>query len=76
MKKSQQTTDNGQQTTTIHVSYETARGVMMRLGVGEIWHTSDGQWFTAADKAEDHAENMTSTGSVTGKIQYFKLKKF
>ncbi|MBR7126401.1 MAG: hypothetical protein IKC86_07360 [Prevotella sp.] len=84
MKKSQQTTDNGQQTTTIHASYEAARGVMMRLGVGEIWHTSDGQWFTAADKAEDHAEKMTSTGSgsengngsVTGKIQYFKLKKF
>ena len=76
MKKSQQTTDNGQQTTTIHASYEAARGVMMLLGVGEIWHTSDGQWFTAADKAEDHAEKMTSTGSVTGKIQYFKLKKF
>ena len=76
MKKSQQTIDNGQQTTTIHASYEAARGVMMRLGVGEIWHTSDGQWFTAADKAEDHAEKMTSTGSGNGKIQYFKLKKF
>ena len=29
----------------------------MRLGVGEIWHTSDGQWFTAADKAEEHTED-------------------
>ena len=82
MKKSQQTTDNGQQTTTIHASYEAARGVMMRLGVGEIWHTSDGQWFTAADKAEDHAKKMASTGSVTStgsatkNIQYFKIKKF
>lgn len=74
------------ETKPVTASYETARGVMMRLGVGEIWHTSDGQWFTAADKAEDHAEKMTSTdsgngsgngnGSVTGKIQYFKLKKF
>ena len=89
MKKTTSQQDNkttSQQTTTIHVSYETARGVMMRLGVGEIWHTSDGQWFTASDKAEDHAKKMTSTGSgsgngsgngsVTGKIQYFKLKKF
>ena len=64
------------ETKPVTASSETARGVMMRLGVGEIWHTSDGQWFTAADKAEDHAEKMTSTGSVTGKIQYFKLKKF
>ena len=63
------------ETKPVTASYETARGVMMRLGVGEIWHTY-GQWFTAADKAEDHAEKMTSTGSVTGKIQYFKLKKF
>lgn len=70
MKKSQQTTDNGQQTTTIHASYEAARGVMMRLGVGEIWHTSDGQWFTAADKAEEHAKKMKT------QIQHFKLKKF
>ena len=76
MKKSQQTTDNGQQTTTIHASYEAARGVMMRLGVGEIWHTSDGQWFTAADKAEEHAKKMASTGSATKNIQDFKLKKF
>lgn len=76
------------ETKPVTASYETARGVMMRLGVGEIWHTSDGQWFTAADKAEDHAEKMTSTGSATGNgsgngsgngneyIQYFKLKKF
>ena len=64
------------QATPIVASYEAARGVMMRLGVGEIWHTSDGQWFTAADKAEDHAKKMTSTGSVTKNIQYFKLKKF
>ena len=70
MKKSKQTTDNGQQTTTIHASYEAARGVMMRLGVGEIWHTSDGQWFTAADKAEEHASKMKT------QIQYFKIKKF
>lgn len=64
------------QATPIVASSEAARGVMMRLGVGEIWHTSDGQWFTAADKAEDHAKKMTSTGSVTKNIQYFKLKKF
>ena len=70
------------QATPIVASSEAARGVMMRLGVGEIWHTSDGQWFTAADKAEDHAKKMASTGSVTStgsatkNIQYFKLKKF
>lgn len=60
----------------IVASGEAARGVMMRLGVGEIWHTSDGQWFTAADKAEEHAKKMASTGSATKNIQYFKLKKF
>lgn len=89
MKKTTSQQDNkttSQQTTTIHASYEAARGVMMRLGVGEIWHTSDGQWFTASDKAEDHAKKMTSTGSATGNgsgngseneyIKYFKLKKF
>lgn len=64
------------QATPIVSSSEAARGVMMRLGVGEIWHTSDGQWFTASDKAEDHAKKMTSTGSATKNIQYFKLKKF
>ena len=64
------------QATPIVASYEAARGVMMRLGVGEIWHTSDGQWFTAADKAEEHAKKMASTGSATKNIQYFKLKKF
>lgn len=64
------------QATPIVASSEAARGVMMRLGVGEIWHTSDGQWFTASDKAEDHAKKMTSTGSATKNIQYFKLKKF
>ena len=60
----------------IVASGEAARGVMMRLGVGEIWHTSDGQWFTASDKAEDHAKKMASTGSATKNIQYFKIKKF
>ena len=60
----------------IVASGEAARGVMMRLGVGEIWHTSDGQWFTAADKAEEHAKKMASTGSATKNIQYFKIKKF
>ena len=64
------------QATPIVASSEAARGVMIRLGVGEIWHTSDGQWFTASDKAEDHAKKMTSTGSATKNIQYFKLKKF
>lgn len=60
----------------IVASGEAARGVMMRLGVGEIWHTSDGQWFTAADKAEEHASKMASTGSANKNIQYFKIKKF
>lgn len=64
------------QATPIVASSEAARGVMMRLGVGEIWHTSDGQWFTASDKAEDHASKMASTGSATKNIQYFKIKKF
>lgn len=64
------------QATPIVASSEAARGVMMLLGVGEIWHTSDGQWFTASDKAEDHAKKMASTGSATKNIQYFKLKKF
>lgn len=58
------------QATPIVASIEAARGVMMRLGVGEIWHTSDGQWFTASDKAEDHAKKMKT------QIQHFKLKKF
>lgn len=64
----------------IVASDEAARGVMMRLGVGEIWHTSDGQWFTAANKAVKHAKKLasteTSTGSAALDIQYFKLKKF
>lgn len=58
------------ETEPVTASYETACGVMMRLGVNEIWHTTDGQWFTAKDKAEDHA------GKTQTIIQYFKLKKF
>lgn len=88
MKK--KTTDNSQQTTATATSYEAARGVMMRLGVGEIWHTTDGQWFTSAAKAEAHAKELASAGSANGNgsadgsgsgcangyVKYFKIKKF
>ena len=77
MEKSQQTTDNGQQstdygqqTTATVASYEAARGVMMRLGVTEIWYTTDGQWFTSMGVAEAHAANVEK------EVKYFKIKKF
>lgn len=31
-----------------------AVGIMMRLGVRELWYTTDGQWFTASADAEAH----------------------
>ena len=31
-----------------------AKGIMMRLGVTEIWYTTDGQWFTESADAEAH----------------------
>lgn len=50
---------------------EDAKGIMMRLKVGEIWHTSDGSWWTEqADAVAHKGENENIT------IEYFKMRRF
>lgn len=47
-----------------------ARGIMLRLHVGEIWYTTDGQWFTDVKKAQAH------TAGTDFEIKHYKLKRF
>lgn len=47
-----------------------AAGIMIRLGVKELWYTTDGQWFTTSADAEAHIAGTEF------EVKYYRKKGF
>ena len=47
-----------------------AVGIMMRLGVKELWYTTDGQWFTTSADAQAHVADTEF------EVEHYRKKGF